>query len=185
MSGVAVAACNLQTILSCTRLFSLYADLATGLGDLSVEPGCLQGHSASLQSALQLSCGREQVDPAWRPHPCALNPVQCAEPVLCTEPHHMAVSPSRHGHMIPDHCCLSRSFHLTSTFHISGKGNAEPRSSCLSPVVCCMLDDNSRSKQMAYECVSMLLILRSNSVHLQAVACGWAYGAGLDSSNIV
>ena len=73
-------------------IFCLYADLATGLGDLSVEPGCLQGHGASLQSALQLSSGGEQVDPAWWPHPRALNPVQRAEPVLCVEPHHMAVS---------------------------------------------------------------------------------------------
>ena len=53
----------------------LTADLAAGLGDLSVEPGGLQGHTASLQSPLQLSSGGEQVDSAWRPHPCALNPV--------------------------------------------------------------------------------------------------------------
>ena len=72
-------------------MFLLYADLATRFGDLSVESGCLQGHCAPLQSALQLSGGGEQMDPAWWPHPCALNPVQCAKPVLCVEPNHLAV----------------------------------------------------------------------------------------------
>lgn len=72
----------------------LVADLATRLGDLSVEPGGLQGHSAALQSPLQLSSGGEQVDPAWWPHPRALNPVQRAEPDLRPEPHYMAVSPA-------------------------------------------------------------------------------------------
>lgn len=81
------AACMLER-----DIMLLNADLATRLGHLSVEPGGLQGHSASLPSPLQLSSGGEQVDLAWRPHPRALNPVQRAEPDLCPEPYYMAVS---------------------------------------------------------------------------------------------
>lgn len=88
--------CRCSTQVACTLeghgvRCLLDADLATRLGDLSVEPGGLQGHSASLQGPLQLSSGGEPVDPARRPHPRALDPVQRAEPDLCPEPHHMAV----------------------------------------------------------------------------------------------
>jgi len=31
------------------------------------------------------------MDPAWRPHPCACHPIQCPEPVLCTQPQHLEV----------------------------------------------------------------------------------------------
>ena len=107
-------------------MYFLYADLATGFGDLSVESGSLQGHSASLQSALQLSCGREQVDPAWRPHPRALIPIQRAEPVLCIEPHHLAVGHHKHSDTKPDHCCLSRLFTLCVCLNPVKGGSAEP-----------------------------------------------------------
>ena len=69
----------------------LNADMAARSGDLPMESGGLQGHSAALQGALQLGCGGEQVDPAWRPHPCPLKPIQCTKSVLRLELEHLEV----------------------------------------------------------------------------------------------
>ena len=51
----------------------------------------MQGLPAALQSALQLSSGGEQMDPAWWPHTSTPQRLQCAESVLCAQSQHLEV----------------------------------------------------------------------------------------------